>query len=219
MNELSIESFEAYMAKNLTVIDTRPMEQVKTAFIKGSILFSFEDRLSDLTRYFLKSDSALGSSEILLVCDENEKLQWISAVEKVGIKIKGLLKGGFKAWENAGKPIDLIIDVEADELMMDIPFDANLVVLDVRSAMNFANGHLKDAVSIPLNNLNDPLRMAAIEDMDNLYIIGNNDKEVYLAASVLKKQDIHNIHVVLGGWEAVVAQPSAKVVKAPEMLN
>jgi hypothetical protein len=32
----------------------------------------------------------------------------------------------------AGETIDMIIDVEADELAMDIPFDPNIVIIDVR---------------------------------------------------------------------------------------
>ena len=50
----------------------------------------------------------------------------------------------------------MIIDVEADELMMDIPHDKNLVVVDVRRETEFADGHLKDAVNLPLNDMNDP---------------------------------------------------------------
>ena len=40
--------------------------------------------------------------------------------------VEGYLKGGFDAWKNAGEPIDIIIEVDADELGMDIPFDDNL---------------------------------------------------------------------------------------------
>jgi hydroxyacylglutathione hydrolase len=53
-------------------------------------------------------------------------------------KIEGYFDGGFEAWQSAGETIDLIIDVEADELAMDIPFDQNLVIVDVRKEPNMA---------------------------------------------------------------------------------
>jgi hydroxyacylglutathione hydrolase len=46
----------------------------------------------------------------------------------------------------------MIIDIEADELAMDIPFDENLVVIDVRRETEFADGHVKDAVNSPCRN-------------------------------------------------------------------
>jgi rhodanese-related sulfurtransferase len=36
------------------------------------------------------------------------------------------------------------------------PFDNHLVVVDVRKEPEFADGHVKDAVNLPLNNLVDP---------------------------------------------------------------
>ncbi len=39
----------------------------------------------------------------------------------------GYLDGGYAAWQQSGEESDMIIDVEPDELMMDIPFDDRLV--------------------------------------------------------------------------------------------
>jgi hydroxyacylglutathione hydrolase len=78
--------------------------------------------------------------------------------------VKGFLEGGLSAWHTAGEPIDMIIDVLADELAMDIPFDENLVVLDVRRETEFADGHIKDAVNIPFTNWPIPGSMANLEE-------------------------------------------------------
>jgi hypothetical protein len=39
------------------------------------------------------------------------------------------LNGGFEAWKKAGEEIDLIIDIEPDELLMDIPLMKILLYL------------------------------------------------------------------------------------------
>ncbi len=44
----------------------------------------------------------------------------------------------------------MIIDIEPAELAMDIPYDENIVLLDVRKPVEFAEGHIRDAVNLPL---------------------------------------------------------------------
>lgn len=221
MTALSVEAFSQLAEQGLTIIDIRNNELLKQGFIKDSISLSspavFGLHIGALSGFSLNS----GFNPVLLVGDPSQNFELFlkQLPEGAGNRVKGYLDGGFEAWEQAGGPIDLIIEVEVDELIMDMPFDENLVVLDVRSPISFGSGHLKDAVSLPLAQIDDPLRISAIEENDNLYIIGENDEEAFLAATILKKQDIHNLRVVLGGWETVQADKKAKIVKEPGMLN
>jgi rhodanese-related sulfurtransferase len=124
-----------------------------------------------------------------------------------------------KPWVAAGEPIDLIIDVEADELAMDIPFDENLVVLDVRKPAEFADGHVKDARNIPLDELIDPAAMAQIEDEQNVYVHCAGGYRSVIAASLLKRQGIHNLRNVVGGWARIKEQENIETVKENSVLN
>ncbi len=221
MTALSVEAFSQLAEQGLPIVDIRDTELVKQGFIKGSISLSdpaiFGAHIGTFSGFSLSS----GLSPVLLVGDAAQDfgpfLQQLS--DGANTRVKGFLEGGFEAWEKAGGAIDLIIDVEVDELIMDIPFDENLVIMDTRPAVNFGNGHLKDAVSLPLAQINDPLRISAIEENDNVYVVGENDEEAFLAATILKKQDIHNLRVVLGGWDAIESEKKARIVKEPGMLN
>ena len=74
---------------------------------------------------------------IILVTPVGKEEEAVIRLSRVGFdNMEGCLKGGFDAWLQAGETIDMIIDVEADELIMDIPHDPNLVVLDVRRKRN-----------------------------------------------------------------------------------
>jgi hydroxyacylglutathione hydrolase len=134
-------------------------------------------------------------------------------------KMAGYLQGGFSAWQEAGKKIDLIIDVEADELAMDLPHDPNLVVIDVRREPEFADGHVKEATNIPLNDMVDPGTMANILDHQNLYVHCAGGYRSVIAASLLKRQGIHNLRNVVGGWAKIKEQESIEVVKESRVLN
>jgi len=113
----------------------------------------------------------------------------------------------------------MIIDVEADELMMDMPHDEYLVVVDVRRETEFADGHLKDAVNIPLNEMTDPGSMANIEDSQNVYVHCAGGYRSVIASSLLKRQGIHNIRNVLGGYAKIKEQEKAEIVKENSVLN
>jgi hydroxyacylglutathione hydrolase len=113
----------------------------------------------------------------------------------------------------------LIIDVEADELAMDIPFDENLVVLDVRKPAEFADGHVKEARNIPLDELTDPAAMAEIEEEQNVYVHCAGGYRSVIAASLLKRQGIHNLRNVVGGWARIKEQKNIETVKEKSVLN
>jgi len=216
MEALSAEVFEKAAAEGGIIIDTRSTDVLKKGFIKGSIAISSFSVFRDISSFL---NPGVGAVLLVGAGTEDEALlqdQWADAA---GNRIKGYLKGGFESWKPTGDNIDMIVDVEADELIMDIPFDENLVVVDIRPAIVYGSGHLKDAVNLPLNALTDPLRLAAIEEKDNLYIVGGSDEESFLAASLLKKQEIHNLRVVTGGWEAIEAEKKAEIVKEPGILN
>jgi rhodanese-related sulfurtransferase len=133
--------------------------------------------------------------------------------------MEGYLQGGFEAWKNAGEKIDLIIEVEADELMMDIPFDPNLTIVDVRREAEFADGHLPEALNLPLSDMTDIAELAQFEDNQNLYVHCAGGYRSVIAASLLKRQGVHNLRNVSGGWNKIKEQEKVKIVKDPSVLN
>ena len=129
------------------------------------------------------------------------------------------IEGSFEAWQKAGEEVDMIIDIEADELMMDMPHDKNLVVVDVRRTTEFADGHLKDAKNISLIDMTDPAAMSDLEETQNLYLHCAGGYRSVIAASLLKRQGIHNLRNILGGWAKIKEQEKAEIVKETSVLN
>ena len=157
---------------------------------------------------------------LLLVCDVGKEKESAVRLTRVGFsKFAGYLEGGFNAWKDAGEQIDIIINIEPDELAMDLPYDEKLLVIDVRREPEFADGHIKDAVNIPLLNLTDPVSMADFEEDQNIYLHCTSGYRSVIAASFIKKQGIHNLYNILGGWEKIKEQKSIKQEKEKSVLN
>nr|WP_315825011.1 rhodanese-like domain-containing protein [Paraflavitalea speifideiaquila] len=196
-------------------MDTRKAAEFTQQFVPGSISIGLEGRFAEWAGSLLPFDKP-----IILITEAGQEQESVVRLARVGFsQMEGYLQGGMEAWRAAGEQIDLIIDVEADELAMDLPYDKNLVVIDVRRETEFADGHIAGAVNIPLNEMTDPGTMANIQETQNLYVHCAGGYRSVIAASLLKRQGIHNLHNVLGGWGAIKDQKGVEVVKENSVLN
>ncbi|QEC68608.1 MBL fold metallo-hydrolase [Panacibacter ginsenosidivorans] len=216
LQPLTVEAFKAIVDKEEAIIlDTRHADEFVNGFVPGSIFIGLEGRFAEWAGSLLPFDQ-----EIALVTEPGKEKETATRLARVGFeKFAGYLEGGFEAWKKSGNTVDIIIDVAPDELAMDIPFDNHLVVLDVRKEPEFADGHVKDAVNLPLNDLVDPGSMANINDTDNLYVHCAGGYRSVIACSMLKRQGIHNIRNITGGWAAIKEEKKIKTEKEKSVLN
>lgn len=197
MQALDIPAFKLKLKDdNIVVLDTRKASVFTEGFVPGSIFIGLEGRFAEWAGSLLPFDK-----EILLVTEPGKEKESIVRLARVGFEnFGGHLAGGFEHWKKSGEVTDMIIDVEADELAMDMPFDPQLVIVDVRKVPEYADGHIKEALNIPLDELTDPGSMAHLEDNHNIYVHCAGGYRSVIAASLMKKQGIHNLRNVLGGW-------------------
>lgn len=215
LTPLSIDDFKKLMKEDVLILDTRHASVFTQGFIPGSIFIGLEGRFAEWAGSLLSFNKPM-----ILVTDAGKEEETIIRLSRVGFsKIQGYLKGGFEAWQNAGETVNMIIDVEADELAMDMPHDPNLIVVDVRRETEFADGHVVNAQNLPLNEMNDVLNLSHFEDSQNLYVHCAGGYRSVIAASLLKREGTHNIRNVLGGWAKIKEQKTIKTEKEVSVLN
>ena len=215
LTPLSIKQFKTWAGEGAWIVDTREATVFTQGFIPGSVSIGLDGRFAEWAGSLLPF-----GKPVILVTDPGKEKETLVRLARVGFDTaEGYLDGGFEAWKEAGEQIDLIIDVEADELAMDIPFDENLVILDVRNETEWADGHVKGAMNIPLSELTDPGSMAGLEDHHNIYVHCGGGYRSVIAASLLKRQGYHNLRNVTGGWSEIKKQEKIKTEKDTSVLN
>jgi hydroxyacylglutathione hydrolase len=196
LTPLAISEFEDKVEDGAVILDTRASSIFTEGFVPESISIGLDGRFAEWAGSILPFDK-----ELVLVTEAGKEEETVVRLARVGLdKVVGYLNGGFDAWQQAGKKIDLIIDVEPEELAMDIPFDNKLQVIDVRKPGEFEAGHIKGAENIPLSELTDPLHMAQIDDEANLYVHCAGGYRSVIACSLMKREGYHNLRNVLGGF-------------------
>ncbi len=215
LTPLGVDAFKKLISEDVLVLDTRHASVFTQGYIPTSIFIGLEGRFAEWAGSILPFDKP-----IILVTEKGKEEETVIRLSRVGFdKMQGYLKGGFEAWQTAGEKVDMIIDVEADELAMDIPHDPNLVVVDVRRETEYADGHLKDAQNLPLHEMTDVAHLSQFDDTQNLYIHCAGGYRSVIAASILKKEGIHNLRNVLGGWAKIKEEKKLKIEKDVSVLN
>lgn len=201
-------------SSDITIFDTRPSAEFIRGFIPGAIGIGADGRYEQWA-----VENAVNSDKIVLVTSSGEENRVADRFLALGTREMLVLDGGFNAWQQSGLPLDMIIEVEADELAMDLPHDPQLVVVDLRNPAEFTESHVANAQNLPLAELTDLAAIANFEENQNLYLHCGGGQRSILAASLLKRQGIHNLRVVQGGFEAIRQQNKIPLEKEVSKLN
>ncbi|MBK7764160.1 MAG: MBL fold metallo-hydrolase [Bacteroidetes bacterium] len=214
MKALTIEECKA-LKDEAIILDTRPATTFTQGFIPSSISIGLEGRFAEWAGAMLPFHE-----KIILVTEAGKEEETLVRLARVGFdQIIGYLDGGFEAWQAANEPIDLIIDIEADELKMDLNYDSHMVVVDVRKELEYQNGHVSTAINMPLHTLTDVGTICNFEDNDNLYIHCAGGYRSVIASSLLKRHGYHNLRNVLGGYEKIKEIPGMPIEVSKQVLN
>ena len=196
--QLSPDAFET--AANETgaiVLDVRHQSE----FVKGHIPRSIFIGLHGDFAPWVGALIADVKQPILLVTPEGKEEETVTRLSRVGFdNTLGFLKGGFTAWEKAGKEIDSVDSLPVDVLMLTLKNEAT-PVFDVRKQSEYEAEHLAKAVNTPLDFLNDHL--AEFPSGETFYVHCASGYRSVIASSILKSRGIHNLVDIDGGFNAL----------------
>jgi rhodanese-related sulfurtransferase len=112
----------------------------------------------------------------------------------------GYLKGGFDAWQAAGKEVDTITSITVDEAF-EMQTAENLPIVDVRKKSEFDSEHVIDALNAPLDYVNDSMKLLNKEDKYLVHCAGGYRSVIF--ASILKARGFDNLIDVQGGFSSI----------------
>lgn len=203
---LTPDGFEA--AANETsalILDTRDAQVFAKGFIPNSINIGIDGSFAPWVGAMIPDVK----QQILLVAEPGREEEVITRLARVGYDYTiGYLKGGFETWKNAGKEIDTITSVSADEVA-DAMKKGDMQVLDVRKKSEYDSEHLVEAENAPLDYINESMLLV---DKDKQYFVhcaGGYRSMIFI--SVLKARGYNNLVDVKGGFKALKESGNFKI--------
>ncbi|MCC5922204.1 MAG: MBL fold metallo-hydrolase [Crocinitomicaceae bacterium] len=180
------------------ILDTRPADDFHKGFIPNSINIGLDSNFAMWVGELIPDIK----QEILLVTETGKEEESIIRLSRVGYDHAiGYLEGGFEAWEKAGKEVDQINRISAEEFAKEIATGTK--VFDVRKASEFDSQHVIGANNTPLGNINDYLAEFPKEEKFILHCAGGYRSMI--ASSILKARGWDNFVDVVGGFKAIEA--------------
>jgi hydroxyacylglutathione hydrolase len=179
------------------VLDVRHEDDFVAAHIPGSIFIGLHGGFAPWVGALIRDVN----QPLLLVTPEGKETETITRLARVGFDTSlGYLKGGIDAWKAAGFETDSIVSVSPEAFAEGLANEEKIVV-DSRKPGEFSNGHVVDAVNIPLDFVNEQL--AEVPKEEEFYLHCAGGYRSVIMASILKARGYHNMINVEKGFGGI----------------
>lgn len=139
------------------IIDTRAWEQFRAGHLRGSLSILLNKSFSTVAGAFIRPEQ-----EVVLVAHQQELDQAVRMLVRVGLD-------NITRWVEPGEIDGVAGLVTTDEVsVVDLAATQGAVVLDVRNASEFAEGHIPGAVNVAYLQL--PQRLAEVPEAAHIYV-------------------------------------------------
>lgn len=196
---LSVEAFEtAANESGALILDTRSPQTFAQGFIPNSINIGIDGGFAPWVGALITDIK----QPILLITDLGREEEVVTRLARVGYdNALGYLNGGFDTWKAAGKEIDTIESITADELADRLEKDPSINILDVRKPGEYESEHIENVPSVPLDYINDQLSSIDKDTTNYIHCAGGYRSMIF--ASILKSRGYENIVDIKGGFKAI----------------
>lgn len=224
MNIKGYTSFDDVMKNALKALSPDEMEMVVEAhgalvldtrkpndFVKGFIPRSINIGLNGDFAVWVGTLITDIKQPLVLVTDDDKVEESITRLARVGYEnVLGYLKGGFEAWKQAGKEVDEIETITAQELEERLKKEGDKAkVIDVRKLAEYYSQHVVGATHAPLAYLNEHMADFTPDKTNYVHCAGGYRSAI--ACSILKARGIHNVVNIAGGFKAITEQSQIPV--------
>ncbi len=185
---------EASRHEKAIVLDARPYESFGAQHIAGAYSIDLATNFPTFAGWVLPPEK-----DILIVANSFEQVrEVVDWLRRVGLdNTTGFLDGAMPAWAAAGFPARHVPQLSAVEFHDMLTRDAQLSVLDVRSAQEFNQAHIKRAVNIPVAELRT--RFAELDREHPLIVVCPGGNRATLGISLLLQRGFSQLMNLAGG--------------------
>ena len=178
------------------VLDTREADKYAKSHVPNSINIGLQGSFAPWVGEMIPDLE----TPILLITEVGKEEEAITRLSRVGYdNTQGYLADGMKSWEAAGKEVDTINRITAEELEQKMKQD--IVIIDVRKKSEFDSEHIEGVVNVPLNQINQYLEKFPKEQEFVLHCAGGYRSMI--AASILQQRGWSQLTDVIGGFKSI----------------
>jgi rhodanese-related sulfurtransferase len=196
MEELNpIDFIRKMRNQSSVVLDVRNYAAFAGSHIPGTWHLDLKGNFPAFAGWIMPADQ-----DILLVADSCQEAAaarlWM---HRVGVeRIVAYLNGGVAGWANSGYQIDHVHLISTENLYKRISDGTEpLVLVDVRTPLEYADTHIEGSVNIPAPELR--FRYKELRQDEPVYLICSTGHRSSLSSSILRQHGFKEVYNVAGG--------------------
>ncbi|MDX2304372.1 MAG: MBL fold metallo-hydrolase [Microscillaceae bacterium] len=180
------------------VLDTRSPQDFVKGFIPNSIFIGIDGSFAPWVGTLITDLK----QALVIITDPGREEEVVTRLARVGYdNTLGYLEGGIEAWKNAGKELDTLKSITAEELQKIMETDPAAKVVDVRKPTEFDSEHISDALNLPLDFINEV--MSDFQKEETYYLHCAGGYRSVIMASILKSRGFDQLVNIEGGFAAI----------------
>ena len=194
---LSVEEFKAKsVLDRVIVLDVRNAADFVKGFIPNSIFIGIDGGFAPWVGTVIKKVE----TPILLVCDKHRLEEVAIRLSRVGFdNVLGHLSGGIEAWVQ--EDLITISSISADAFNAIYQADNSINIVDVRKETEHNARRILSSKLVPLSAIKNH-QEKFVNDKENYVHCAGGYRSV-IACSLLKREGIHNVTNIEGGFGAI----------------
>jgi hydroxyacylglutathione hydrolase len=212
---LSVQDFEKAIDDHCPILlDTRSPQTFAAGFIEGSYNIGIDGSFAN----WVGTTIVDTKTPLLIIADEGREEEVATRLARIGFdNALGYLKGGVDAWRAAGKEIETIISLSAEEVAA-ITDKSVVDILDVRKESEFNSEHIEGAINAPLDYLDKSISL--IDREKTYYTHCRSGYRSMVFVSILRAKGYKHLIDIKGGFNALKATGKFKTTEyvAPTTL-
>ena len=191
LKKISATKLKSYLDSGFLILDTRNPKDFLEYHIKNSLNIPLDGK------YAVTAANLIGiKKSVILVCDKKNVNESIVRLNRVGFEN---ILGYFNIDNSISK--DLILTIKNIKASKAHSIE-NYEYLDVRTKNEYDEKHVKNAINIPLYELNESISL--LNDNSNYLVYCRTGYRSSVASSILKRNKINNIINVSEGINGLV---------------
>lgn len=192
---LSVDEFDKTVNEGALILDVRKQGEFIKGFVPGSLFIGLNGTFAMWVGALIEDIN----QPIVLIAPEGQEEEAVTRLARVGYdNTVGYLKGGVKAYEDAGRTLSIITSFTANSIAEK---HGEINIVDVRKPGEYDSEHVIDAISYPLDYINNNLN--ELDKSKTYYLHCAGGYRSVIAISLLMKNGYKNLIDIAGGFGAI----------------
>jgi glyoxylase-like metal-dependent hydrolase (beta-lactamase superfamily II) len=196
LQPLSLDQLLEKVRDGAQLLDTRDQAEFEGAHLRGALNIGLGGSFATWSGSILDE-----GRQVVLVADLGREVEAATRLGRIGFDtVAGYLAGGMQPVAAAPELVERIERITAGSLAEELAAQTPPLLIDVRTAREWTDGHIDSALNLPLSQLAD--RLAELPPDRQLVVYCASGYRSAVAVSLLRRAGLSNVANLVGGLAA-----------------